>query len=997
MAMSIVSIEDVKFESSLDENEKTNLEKLDLIDKIVLGGGSENQKQLFKLNKQKEYQDLSSCLSNELPKFFQRVYDVKTVNLMEEYGMHLLRYFKVLKEKETSLDKYKSFHKIIDSALEYKKAINSLKIEHGNLTSKLGMIKTRLTIRYPICFRKIVDLNNFEDKIGNNSEFDSILSMLNLNDKLDECKAIFDKIDLITNNFNSIYDYNQTERENLSIIIASKNVKEMLDSYDQEIRNLRELIKSTRESLEEVKKEKFEYDSEKTLSTVKVAQLNEILELKKKQLDDLNGEIKRLKENKESNMNIKKNILETFYDPKKINEYISKQQQICQQFDDQYAQSLLQINKESSELFDDIKNVKVVQKNYSIIFILDESGSMAPHFKTVITSVKKVIDKRKKEPIAKDRVSVIKFNSKALIEHINVDIKEDITITDLRGGGTSFIEPLKKLRDVLSQIDKDLFIPIVFFLSDGYGERCSDVLKFCKKVYQEFSTIDMLFFTVGYGNAPGKKINIQDNLKKIYSYLMHIIFIDIETLEEMAKVFNNDKLILNIGGEMCKLYNNVQNEKDLMNAFTLFEKLFKYQKNLIETKKTLFQTYMLDREQINKNSTDALNRMRQTNEELENKRQAFVDGKTTNLDEINKKFNATIDEINGKIKKLNEEIDETLDKKKKFEDSLIKINLSSTTVDPVYSKKIEALKDLENKLAEISKKERESILKQVTNMDENREANFSKCLEDLGKEGITIQEKDIKDFKIAFYNFSKNFHEYKLFRDDIQKRSNDIKVHFEQVLEQMSEFNSTIQNFRVISNSQNLKNKIWELIVYNYNLQNSNDQNSNLTDIEYLKRILLIKLDLRDDDNDQDVKDMNKALNLINKNIGVNDLVSKLEGNSLKIETFVENIVDDIKQRIKDTKKDLKELQKNDDVIAEKIQKLEVQIDNFENQIDDYKDNKRVINCILEALNGVRMTVREKYLRKRVFDDLRNMIQLIINVYIPHINAMSIEYTKNSN
>jgi chromosome segregation ATPase len=452
---------------------------------------------------------------------------------------------------------------------------------------------------------------------------------------------------------------------------------------------------------------------------------------------------------------------------------------------------------------------------------------------------------------------------------------------------------------------------------------------------------------------------------------------------------------LNIGGEMCKLYNNVQNEKDLMNAFTLFEKLFKYQKNLVETKKTLFQTYMLDREQINKNSTDALNRMRQTNEETEKKREAFVLAKATNLDEINKQFDSTIDEINAKIEKLKKEIDETLAEKKKFEDSLIKIKLSSTTVDSDYSKKTEVLNDLENKWAEIRKKERESIFKQATDMDENREANFSKCLEDLGKEGITIQEKEMKDFKIAFNNFSKNFHEYKLFREDIQKRSNDIKLEFEQLLENFSLLNSKIQNFRVISNPENLKNKIWELIVYNYKLQHPNDEN--LTDFQYLQRILLNKLDLRDEDNDQDVKDMKKALNLIKKNIGVNDLVSKLEGNSLKIETFVENIVDDIKERIKYTKKELKELQNNDNVIAEKIEKLEKNIENFENEIDDYKDNKRVINCILEALNGVRMNVKEKYLKTIVFEDLKRIIELIINNYIPNIDKMKIEYTKNSN
>ena len=502
MTMSIVSIEEVQNNLEHVENENSSLIKLDLKDQIALGGGSENEKEIIQLNKQEEYQDISSCLSNNLPMLFQKVYDTKVVNSMEEYGMHLLRYFKVL--KDTSPDKFVSFNKIINSALDYKKALNDLKIAHGNLTSKFGIIKTRLTTSYPFFLRAIHNLTN-DDNIGNSSGFDNIFSMLALDDKLEECRSIYDSLEQITTKFNSIYDYNQNERENLSIILGSDNVKEIIDNYDKEIRELKEMITKSNESLSCVKKKKFENDSEAKFSKVKIDQLDKLVEHKQNQLDALKKETKRLKESKNSNMDTKKKLLEIIYDPKKNKEYLMQQKAIRQQFDDQYAKSLLEINKQSKELFDDIKNVKVVQKNYSIIFILDESSSMAPHFKTVITSVGKVIDKRKKEPITKDKVSIIKFNSKAVIEHINVDIKEDITISELRGGGTSFIEPLKKLGDVLSQVDKDLFIPIVFFLSDGYGERRSDVLKCCKNVYQEFSTMDMLFFSVGYGDAPGKE------------------------------------------------------------------------------------------------------------------------------------------------------------------------------------------------------------------------------------------------------------------------------------------------------------------------------------------------------------------------------------------------------------------------------------------------------------------------------------------------------------
>jgi hypothetical protein len=473
---------------------------LDLKDQIALGGGSADQKQLFQLNKQKEYHDLTLVVSNDLPMMFQTAYDKSIVDSIEKFGMHLMRYFRVLKTK--SPEKFDSFNKIMNSALKYKEAVNNLKIEHGNLISKFGVIKTKLTNSFPICLRTIINLT--DDNNGNATEFDRILAMLNINDKLEDCNEIFKNIQQITKAFDSLYEYNENDRENLSAILGSDNVKEVLDKFDKEIRNIEEHIKKVKDDFNMVKKEKFENDVKMKFSILMIDQLDKTVKQKEKQQEDLNNEIKRFKEHINSNRDTKKKLLDTFYDPVKEKQIIDQENEIQKQFADQYTKSLLEISKESNELLNDIKNVKVVQKHYSIIFILDESGSMSPHFKKVIESVEKVIENRKKEPIAKDKVSVIKFNTKAVIEHINVDIKEEIHISQLRGGGTSFIQPLKKLEDVLSQIDKDLFIPIVFFLSDGDGERCSDVLDYCKIVCQNFSTMDMLFFSVGYGDAPGK-------------------------------------------------------------------------------------------------------------------------------------------------------------------------------------------------------------------------------------------------------------------------------------------------------------------------------------------------------------------------------------------------------------------------------------------------------------------------------------------------------------
>ena len=498
-------------ENASSEAMNNSVMKIDLKDQIALGFGSKHQKELYELDKKQEYQNITSCISNRLPEMFKKAYEIEVLNSMETNSLGLLRYFRIL--KDTSPDKYNSFNKIINSASEYKKVLTQLKIQHGNLASKFGQIKTKLSNSYPICLRTITNLS-CDDYASNNSALDSILGIISLDGELEKCKEILDSIESIANRYQSLNDYNQIDRENLSIILGSDVVKEVIDNCDKELEIISEEIKMAKKSFSDAKQEKYQIECDKKFNELKIEQLNKLAEQKQIYLDKLNQEIKRLYESMDANMVTKTELLQDFHDPEKYKEYFFQHKKIRVQFDDQYAKSLLEINKDWKDLFDDIKKVKVVKKDYSIIFILDESGSMSSCFNQVVSSVEKIINKRKSDPIAKDKVSVIKFNTKAIIEHINVDIKEEITISPLKGGGTSFIEPLKKLEDVLSQIDKDLFIPIVFFLSDGYGESRSSVLDYCNKVYNKFSTMDMLFFCVGYENsndAPGKIRRNSDN------------------------------------------------------------------------------------------------------------------------------------------------------------------------------------------------------------------------------------------------------------------------------------------------------------------------------------------------------------------------------------------------------------------------------------------------------------------------------------------------------
>jgi hypothetical protein len=141
----------------------------------------------------------------------------------------------------------------------------------------------------------------------------------------------------------------------------------------------------------------------------------------------------------------------------------------------------------------------------------------------VISSVKKVIEIRKAIPLTKDKMSLIKFDSKAHIEILNKSVNDEFKVSDMRGGGTTFVKPLESLVEILRDINFDLEIPIVMFLSDGQGESTQKVLDFINNKILNDPAIgsycsnneNMLFFTIGYGDEADKK-----------------------TLEEMAKAFN---------------------------------------------------------------------------------------------------------------------------------------------------------------------------------------------------------------------------------------------------------------------------------------------------------------------------------------------------------------------------------------------------------------------------------------------------------------------------
>ena len=562
---------------------------------------------------------------------------------------------------------------------------------------------------------------------------------------------------------------------------------------------------------------------------------------------------------------------------------------------------------------------------------------------------------------------MIKFSDKATIEHLNVDIKEKIEVAKLRGGGTSFIKPLEKLDQILMQVEKEVFIPIVFFLSDGFGEKRESVFNYCKKINEKFKNMDLLFFSVGYGDVA-----------------------DAETLEGIARIFNKDLSILSVGNEMCKLYHHVKNEKKLLEVFSLFEKLFKYQNNLMESKKSQFQECQLEQTKIKESSSEAIEAIYQLNKNLEERELKDIEIKSKTLDEVNKEFDDAIVQANKKIEELNKATESIQHEEKIERVEMEKLENSITEVD--FEQKKNNLEELKKKFESIKNNERELMFQQVTNIQKNKDDIFETHLNSLKEKNVDINDSNKRTYKLIFQNFTKSVHEYSLYRDNIEEYANKIKNEFDQVINQLKLLNETLVSFREDSNSENLKNKIWEMVKFYYRKRENFDDN--LTDYSFLKELLNLKLKKDDDDNIDEVK---LALDLIMKYVSSSELFSKMESTSNYIDSFSENIKDDLKAKIREKNTKITELEKDRERNREKIEKEEKEIDDIENSKDKYEDNRQEIKKILNCLNGVRMQVKEIYIKENLLKDLHNTLKAAMGANINNIHQLKIEHTKNSN
>lgn len=138
-------------------------------------------------------------------------------------------------------------------------------------------------------------------------------------------------------------------------------------------------------------------------------------------------------------------------------------------------------------------------ESYHFVFILDESGSMAPHWKTLEDAYKKFLDSRNSDQGGNDRVTVIQFDNNARPICKCIPVYNKPMLAPLANGGTNYCVGLKEADKQMSA-DQSTSSVLIIFMSDGgdgSGENPVDLVRQIKQKHTKKHNV--VCHTIGFG------------------------------------------------------------------------------------------------------------------------------------------------------------------------------------------------------------------------------------------------------------------------------------------------------------------------------------------------------------------------------------------------------------------------------------------------------------------------------------------------------------------
>lgn len=434
------------------------------------------------------------------------------------------------------------------------------------------------------------------------------------------------------------------------------------------------------------------------------------------------------------------------------------------------------------------------------------------------------------------------------------------------------------------------------------------------------------------------------------------------------KVFNNGTSILKIGNEMCTLNNHVDNESQLTRVFQMFEKLFDYEQNIIKTKQDLMKNLFAEKTQQFKENTKLLEEIDQANREFLNQQKKFAKDQAFSQKDISKHFEETIERNREKVQSLAQASKKLDDKKSEFEKNLSEIEPKIKTLEEECQKLTTELKELKDEENGLIKSAHKEIAKQISELEQIRES--TSYIEELQQAGVKITTENLADFKFNFRNLSKNYFKLLAMLKNKYFEANNVDSEYEKIISKLGTLNKSIQSLKAISTDERIQNP-WKLVKFYFEKQGIIDIGKK-NDQEALRCILSSKMEF-DEDKDN-------ALNLIL----LNDTVSIIFSTVKEVkEDFVQTRISSLNREIKSINS---ELSKTDNV--KRIEKLEKNLEDKEEQKDLLTDNKRDILLILRTIDQINDEVRDMYIQSQIGKRLINCLEEIKTNYLPSIEIL---------
>ncbi|KAL4495069.1 hypothetical protein ABPG72_015769 [Tetrahymena utriculariae] len=436
--------------------------------------GDLNQKIMQSLQKTKSAKDLLHNLLVMLPQQDEIQNDCEEKRIYDSIEKNGTQLKKIINQFEKLSIEVQSFMKT------YKQKLESFKgqIQAQNETSTC---LTKIIEIYCNCYFKedIKKIQQYKEKI----------------------EDIDTQIDEIQNDEN-ILKIHQITRRNVSsdlmdIFIATDT--SMINSYDSQIqkyqqkeKNCKNEIFNIAQKIEQIKLnvQKNNYDIDKLKQAIKIQERQEYT----------------IQTSLENDQDQQQNI-EKLYEQKKdqLENYKNSEIQKLKNYQEQFQ---INLEKEYQTLLKKQQNSEKIGKNYNLILLIDDSGSMHSRsgffsflkqtpYEILKQSIYKFVEMRKSQR-CKDKISVIKFSDKSIIMHRKEQIENIRLNLDQysQRGGTNFNCGFKDVLECVKETSQDTST-IFIFQTDGQSIQKDQCKEYIRQMKEHDPNMQMFTLAVG--------------------------------------------------------------------------------------------------------------------------------------------------------------------------------------------------------------------------------------------------------------------------------------------------------------------------------------------------------------------------------------------------------------------------------------------------------------------------------------------------------------------